>query len=165
MVLNSLPDSGTHTFDHFFKLYNLLTSDADTCVYYRPTTFNLVDLIVGIFVDDGIVCASNPVDLDNGITHLASIFKVTHGTMDYYVGFQIHHDLVHHTIFINQARYILIYFSSFNLTKLIWFLHQLTHINLYKLHWDQMIILSLHPYLIGKPSGVSCMLWFLHSQI
>ena len=95
-----------HTFDYFLKLYNLLTSDADTCVYYRPTASNLVDLIVGIFVDDGIVCASNPADLDNVITHLASIFKVTHGPMDYYVGFQVHHDPVNHTIFINQARYI-----------------------------------------------------------
>ena len=106
-----------HTFDHFFKLYNLLTSDADTCVYYRPTTFNSVDLIVGIFVDDGIVCASNPIDLDNVITHLASIFKVTHETMDYYVGFQIHHNLVHHTIFINQTRYISDILQQFQLDQ------------------------------------------------
>ena len=107
--LYGLKQSGrlwNHTFDHFLKLYNLLTSDADTCVYYQPTASNSVDLIVGIFVDDGIVCASNPADLDNIINHLASIFKVTHGPMDYYVGFQVHHDPIHHTIFINQARYL-----------------------------------------------------------
>ena len=73
---------------------------------YGPTTSKSVDLIVGIFVDDGIVCASNPAYVDNIINHLASIFKGTHGPMDYYVGFQVHHDSVYHTIFINQARYV-----------------------------------------------------------
>jgi hypothetical protein len=107
--LYGLKQSGrlwNHTFDHFLKLYNLLVSDADTCVYYRPTATHFVDLIVGIFVDDGIVCASNPKDLDDVIQHLARTFKVTHGPMDYYVGFQVHQDPIHHTIFINQARYI-----------------------------------------------------------
>lgn len=84
----------------------MLTCDVDTCVYYRPTATNSVDLIVGIFVDDGIVCASNAQDLDVVIQHFASMFKVTHGRMDYYVGFQVHHDFPTHTIFINQARYI-----------------------------------------------------------
>ena len=95
-----------HTFDSFLKLYNLLTSDVDTCVYYRPTASKSVDLIVGIFVDDGIVCATNAHDLDDVIQHLASMFKVTHGPMDYYVGFQVHRDIQTHTIFINQTRYI-----------------------------------------------------------
>lgn len=40
------------------------------------------------------------------LNHLASMFKVTHGPMDYYVGFQVHRDLTTHTIFINQPRYI-----------------------------------------------------------
>jgi hypothetical protein len=95
-----------HTFDAFLKLYNLLTSDADSCVYYRPTSNNSVDLIVGIFVDDGIVCATNAKDLDAVIQHLSSMFKVTHGPMDYYVGFQVHRDFSNHTILINQTRYI-----------------------------------------------------------
>ena len=107
--LYGLKQSGrlwNHTFDHFHKLYNLLTSDANTCVYYRPTTSNLVDFIVGIFFDDGIFCASNPTDSDNVINHLANIFKVTHGPIDYYVRFQVHHDPIHHTIFIKQACYV-----------------------------------------------------------
>lgn len=105
--LYGLKQSGrlwNHTFDSFLKLYNLLTSDADSCVYYRPTASKSVDLIVGIFVEDGIVCATNAQDLDVVIQHLASMFKVTHGPMDYYVGF--HRDIQSHTIFINQTRYI-----------------------------------------------------------
>ena len=88
--LYGLKQSGrlwNHTFDAFLKLYNLTTSDADSCVYYRLTPDNSVDLIVGIFFDDGIVCASTPADLDAVIDHLQSTFKVTHGPMDYYVGF------------------------------------------------------------------------------
>jgi hypothetical protein len=107
--LYGLKQSGrlwNHTFDAFLKLYNLLTSDADSCVYYRPTSNNSVDLIVGIFVDDGIVCATNAKDLDAVIQHLSSMFKVTHGPMDYYVGFQVHRDFSNHTILINQTRYI-----------------------------------------------------------
>ena len=95
-----------HTFDAFLKLYDLITSDADTCVYYRLSSNRTVDLIVGIFVDDGIVCATNEQDLDAVITHLSTMFKVTHGPMDYYVGFQVHRNPATHTIFINQARYV-----------------------------------------------------------
>ena len=40
------------------------------------------------------------------IKHLASMFKVTHGPMDYYVGFQVHRNPATHSILINQARYI-----------------------------------------------------------
>ena len=50
--LYGLKQSGrlwNHTFDAFLKLYNLITSDADSCVYYRLTSLQTVDLIVGIF--------------------------------------------------------------------------------------------------------------------
>ena len=109
--LYGLKQSGrlwNHTFDAFLKLYDPVTSDADSCVYYRLTSAHTVDLIVGIFVDDGIVCATSANDLDVVIKHLASMFKVTntHSPMDYYVGFQVHRDLVHHTILINQTSYI-----------------------------------------------------------
>ena len=57
-------------------------------------------------MDDGIVCATNETDLDAIIQHLQKTFKVTHGPMDYYVGFQVHRDPVTHTIIVNQARYI-----------------------------------------------------------
>ena len=118
--LYGLKQSGrlwNHTFDAFLKLYDLLTSDADTCVYYRLTTNNSVDLIVGIFVDDGIVCVSNAKDLDAVIAHLQSMFKVTYGPMDYYVGFQVHQDPVTHTIHINQTRYISDIIKRFNLDQ------------------------------------------------
>ena len=107
--LYGLKQSGrlwNHTFNAFLKLYDLITSDADSCVYYQLTSNQTVDLIVGIFVDDGIVCATNERDLDAVIKHLASMFKVTHGDMDYYVGFQVHRDPINHSILINQARYI-----------------------------------------------------------
>lgn len=82
----------------------------------RPLILSTL-LHVGIFVDDGIVCATNPQDLDAVINHLASMFKVTHGPMDYYVGFQVHRDQHTHTIFINQARYISDILRRFQLQK------------------------------------------------
>ena len=107
--LYGLKQSGrlwNHTFDTFLKLYHLLTSDADSCVYYRLTPTKSIDLIVGDFVDDGIVCATSEMDLDAVINYLQTNFKVTHGPVDYYVGFQVHRNLDTHTIVINQARYI-----------------------------------------------------------
>lgn len=118
--LYGLKQSGrlwNHTFDAFLKLYHPITSDVDTCVYYRLTATKSMDLIVGIFVDDRIVCASNAQDLDAVIKHLQSMFKVTHGPMDYYVGFQVHQNPITHTIHINQARYISDIIPRFNLDK------------------------------------------------
>ena len=118
--LYGLKQSGrlwNHTFDAFLKLYDLITSDADTCVYYRLKPGHTVDLIVGIFVDDGIVCASTTHDLDAVIAHLQSMFKVTHGPMDYYVGFQVHNNPITHTIHINQTRYITDILQRFNLDQ------------------------------------------------
>ena len=118
--LYGLKQSGrlwNHTFDVFLKLYDLTTSDADTCVYYRLKPGHTVDLIVGIFVDDGIVCASTAQDLDAVIEHLQSMFKVTHMPMDYYVEFQVHHNPITHTIHINQTRYITDILQRFNLDQ------------------------------------------------
>ena len=118
--LYGLKQSGrlwNHTFDAFLKLYDLIASDADTCVYYRLNTGNTVDLIVGIFVDDGIVCASNTHDLNAVIEHLQGMFKVTHGPMDYYVGFQVHQNPITHTIHVNQTRYISDIIKRFNLEQ------------------------------------------------
>lgn len=92
-----------HTFDVFLKLYNLITSDAGNCVYYRPTPNQYVDLTNGIFVDDGFVCVTNEQELDVVIQHLATMFKVTHGPADYYVDFQVHCHPFIHSIFINQV--------------------------------------------------------------
>lgn len=44
-------------FDQFLKKYNLIPSDADSCVYYNKTIDGHIEAIVGIFVDDGIACA------------------------------------------------------------------------------------------------------------
>ena len=143
--LYGLKQSGrlwNHTFDAFLKLYDLITSDSDTCVYYRLKPGAPVDLIVGIFVDDGIVCASTAQDLDAVIEHLQSMFKVTHGPMDYYVGFQVHHNPLTHTIHINQTRSTLI--------KLIPYQLQLIPISLSKNPWVKMTFLSHPPYRIGK---------------
>ncbi len=54
-----------HIFDAFLKLHDLITSHSDSCVNYRMTTASKVDLIDGIVVDDGIVCATSERDLDN----------------------------------------------------------------------------------------------------
>ena len=49
-------------------------------------------------------CATLMNELDDVIQHLACMFRDM--PMDYYTGFQVHHDPHTHTIFINQAHYV-----------------------------------------------------------
>lgn len=93
-----------HTFDAFLKLYNLITTIAHTCVHYRPPQFLLTSLSAYLSMLAGIVCVSNEHELDDVIQHLACMFRDM--PMDYYTGFQVHHDPHTHTILINQAHYV-----------------------------------------------------------
>ena len=73
--------------DTFCEKYDLIPSEADPCVYKSK----LDDLtLLGIFVDDGLICSDNPDKLDAIMLHLSTKFKVSQGDAgDYYVGFEV----------------------------------------------------------------------------
>jgi len=100
-------------FDTFLKTYDLIPSEANPCVYHNIG----MTILLGIFIDDGIVASGDITRLNVVIAYLKTIFKVIKGAMDYYVGFQVHQDSVTHTITFHQTWYltnILIHFDMMN---------------------------------------------------
>ena len=55
------------TFDKFAQQFALIPNIADPCVYYSTNTThpNKIETILGIFVDDGIVCSTDPTKLED----------------------------------------------------------------------------------------------------
>ena len=73
-------------FDIFCEKYDLIPSEADPCVYRSK----LDDLtLLGIFVDDCLICFDNPDKLDAIMLHFSTKLKVSQGDGDYYVGFEV----------------------------------------------------------------------------
>lgn len=101
-------------FDQFLRMYNLLVSSADACVYY---TAGNTKTIVGIHVDDGMACSVDKMELSKIIHHLEKEFEVKTGKMDYYVGFQVKLSDSRDRIFINQSRYIIDILERFGMSN------------------------------------------------
>ena len=87
----------------FLKQFRLVTSEADCCVYSNHGGSHT---LFGIYVDDDIIASTNPDYVEIILTYLESTFKVTHGVMDYFVGFQIQRCPLTGSIFVYQERYI-----------------------------------------------------------
>jgi hypothetical protein len=101
-------------FDNFLKQYKLKVSVADPCVYFNTGE---IKTIVGIHVDDGLICSTDRIELDMIIKHLEKEFEVKQGAMDYYVGSQVQISEARDRIFINQSRYISDILERFEMTN------------------------------------------------
>lgn len=62
--------------------------------------------MLGIWVDDGLICSMKPTYIDEIVAYLETTFKVVHKGVDCFVGFQIFQIPINHNIFIHQTRYI-----------------------------------------------------------
>ena len=96
------------TFDKFAQEFNLLPGIADPCVYYSKDTHHpdKIETILGIFVDDGIVCSTNANKLEDILQYLDNVFKITRGDMGYYIGLEVYQSPQPGIIFLHQHRYI-----------------------------------------------------------
>lgn len=90
-------------FDAFLKIFNLIQSTADPCVYCRDLQNDRVYL--ALYVDDGLIFASSQKLLDFILSHLRSVFEITEGKADYFVGLQIERIRKDKIIFIHQQAY------------------------------------------------------------
>jgi hypothetical protein len=75
-----------HTFHEFFIKFDLEPIDADPSVYISKTE---PQLIITLFVDDGLACCSSPAILEELITHMEKHFAITRSSADLYVGLHI----------------------------------------------------------------------------
>ena len=71
--------------------------------------------LLGIFVDDGLICFDNPDKLDAIMLHLSTEFKVSQGDGAYYVGFEVLRRKEVGTVFLHQTRHITEVLKRFHL--------------------------------------------------
>jgi hypothetical protein len=101
-------------FDSFLTRYNLVASSADSCVYHSN---GHIEIVTGLFVDDGISCSTDETKLADMLQYLRKHFEVTQGTGNYYVGFEVHRCCNNRSMFINQQWYITHIIHHFGLQK------------------------------------------------
>lgn len=91
-------------FNSFLKLFNLVPSSADPCVYrgYINNTF----IFLALYVDDGILLAETKETLNVILEKLKKFFEVTICTSNTFIGLQIERNKENHSIFIHQRTYI-----------------------------------------------------------
>lgn len=89
-------------FTHFIKLFEFVQSEADPCVFIRKT--NGETIILAIYVDDGLLAATNESCIQPVIVFLRKHFEVKEFEAKCYLGLQIDQRL-DGSIFINQKAY------------------------------------------------------------
>ncbi|GAB0089493.1 secreted RxLR effector protein 161-like [Sergentomyia squamirostris] len=88
--LKQAPRCWNQRFGKFLENRGFQTSIADPCMYFRVR--NGKKLILVLYVDDGLIAAKDPKDLDDFIGELKSEFKITSKDADYFLGVEIHRD-------------------------------------------------------------------------
>jgi hypothetical protein len=77
-------------FSDFLTPYGFSQCVADPCVFFLNEEVDYT--VMAIWVDDGIICSSNPDKLQNIINYLNKQFEMTSGSVQCFVGIQIQRD-------------------------------------------------------------------------
>jgi len=91
-------------FNSFLSGEGLVATAEDTCVFVRHN--GKETLIVCLYVDDGLVCGTNKGEVASFLKSLESVFEITAGSPEQYVGMEISRDKNAGTISISQTGYI-----------------------------------------------------------
>lgn len=95
-----------HTkFDEFIKAFGFSCSKSDRSVYYNIYT-NGEYTIMGIYVDDGLVCSNTPSVLTAILDYLSTHFQVRSFPASIFVGLDITRDRPNRTLYVSQADFI-----------------------------------------------------------
>lgn len=111
--LRQSPRCWNQRFTDFLKRQELVTSTADPCLFIRNR--NGKRLIVAIYVDDGLVAASDQEEVNNFLTELRMNFKCTVSELDTFLGMEIHKD--QDNIFICQRTFVRRILERFNMAS------------------------------------------------
>lgn len=110
--LKQAPRCWNSKFKEFLQNFGLNQSDADPCLFVEENR----NVIVILYVDDGIVVAKDAIWLEHFLNALQSEFKVVIGSVEYYLGMQVErlHD---GSIFIHQETYARKVLERFNMVN------------------------------------------------
>ncbi len=95
--------------------FGLIQSNADPCIYYRLDKNHL--RIIAIWVDDGLVAASDMDTINKTVNFLNKNFEIDHGPADHFVGLVISRDRIKRRIYLAAPQYIDKMLAKFNLSN------------------------------------------------
>ncbi|UYV72268.1 hypothetical protein LAZ67_9002406, partial [Cordylochernes scorpioides] len=104
-------------FTNFLYSHNFKTSDADPCIFIG--THNDSNVIVALYVDDGIILSKDKEAIAIIMDELEHAFEITSGSVNFFVGLQIEQSEDRASIFIHQSSYIDKILSKFNMADCI----------------------------------------------
>ncbi|UYV71045.1 hypothetical protein LAZ67_8001516, partial [Cordylochernes scorpioides] len=97
--------------------HNFKTSDADPCIFIG--THNDSNVILALYVDDGIILSKDKEAIAIIMDELEHAFDITSGSVNFFVGLQIEQSEDRASIFIHQSSYIDKILSKFNMADCI----------------------------------------------
>lgn len=98
-------------FTAFLREFNLRATRSDPCVFTSNQRDNT--LILAIYIDDGLIAASNQATADALLTQLKKKFEVIRGNLSLFLGFQIERS-ADGSIFLHQSGYARKVLERFN---------------------------------------------------
>ncbi|UYV61655.1 hypothetical protein LAZ67_1005777 [Cordylochernes scorpioides] len=104
-------------FTNFLNSHNFKTSDADPCIFIG--THNDSNVILALYVDDGIILSKDKEAIAIIMDELEHAFDITSGSVNFFVGLQIEQSEDRASIFIHQSSYIDKILSKFNMADCI----------------------------------------------
>ncbi|UYV67617.1 hypothetical protein LAZ67_5001384 [Cordylochernes scorpioides] len=104
-------------FTNFLYSHNFKTSDADPCIFIG--THNDSNVILALYVDDGIILSKDKEAIAIIMDELEHAFDITSGSVNFFVGLQIKQSEDRTSIFIHQSSYIDKILSKFNMADCI----------------------------------------------
>ncbi|UYV81752.1 hypothetical protein LAZ67_20002198 [Cordylochernes scorpioides] len=104
-------------FTNFLYSHNFKTSDADPCIFIG--THNDSNVILALYVDDGIILSKDKEAIAIIMDELEHAFEITSGSVNFFVGLEIEQSEDRASIFIHQSSYIDKILSKFNMADCI----------------------------------------------
>ncbi|KAL4088858.1 hypothetical protein QTP88_023942 [Uroleucon formosanum] len=112
--LKKAPRCWNKKFKNMLMIFDLKETKSDPCVFVRNKNNQL--LIVIIFVDDGLIAATNNELVDIMVKYLKDNFETKEGELDHFLGIKIDRR-PDGSIFIHQSSYCKCILERFNMEK------------------------------------------------
>lgn len=104
--LKQAPRKWNEKFSSFLKLFGLTQSSADPCIYFR-TGDDLNDFVmIGIWVDDGLIACKSASTALAIVDYLKQHFEMTSGPANRFIGLEITRDRLKKQLYVTQSGYI-----------------------------------------------------------
>jgi hypothetical protein len=108
--LKQAPRCWNKRFKDFFNKFGLQYSEADACIFKTHNG----QIILAIFVDDGLIAANNEEIIEEFLTNLEQEFEVKKSNVEYFLGMQV--DIMDNgSLFMHQKNYACSIINKFNL--------------------------------------------------